>query len=75
MKNGSTFTPTALGNLIKQRRGQLLLTQAELAMTSGTGVRFISDLENGKETCQIGRTLKVLSALGLRVSILNPDAT
>jgi HTH-type transcriptional regulator / antitoxin HipB len=75
MKNESTFTPKALGSLVKQRRGQLRLTQAELAMTSGTGVRFISDLENGKETCQIGRILKVLAALGLHVSILNPDAT
>ena len=75
MKHESTFTPKSLGNLIKQRRGQLLLTQAELAMVSGTGVRFISDLENGKETCQIGRTLKVLAALGLHVSLLNPDAT
>jgi y4mF family transcriptional regulator len=75
MKNESTFTPKALGSLVKQRRGQLRLTQAELAMTSGTGVRFISDLENGKETCQIGRTLKVLAALGLHVSIFNPAAT
>ena len=75
MKHESTLTPKSLGNLVKQRRGQLLLTQAELAMVSGTGVRFISDLENGKETCQIGRTLKVLAALGLHVSLLNPDAT
>lgn len=75
MNRKSTFTPKALGNLVRQRRGQLLLTQAELAMVSGTGVRFISDLENGKETCQIGRTLKVLAALGFHVSLLNPDAT
>ena len=75
MKNESTFTPKALGSLVKQRRGQLRLTQAELAMTSGTGVRFISGLANGQATCPIGRPLKVLAALGLHVSILNPAAT
>jgi hypothetical protein len=35
------------------------MNQAELAMVSGTGVRFISDLENGKETCEVGKVLKV----------------
>ena len=34
-------------------------------MTSSTGIRFISDLENGKETCQIGKVLLVLRTLGL----------
>jgi hypothetical protein len=45
-----------------------------LALASGTGVRFISDLENGKETCQIGLCLKVLATLGLRLSVADPSA-
>ena len=63
-----------LGRLVKQRRQQLGLNQADLALASGTGVRFISDLENGKATCQTGRSLKVLAALGLRVSVIHPDS-
>lgn len=34
-------------------------------MTCGTGLRFIVDLEKGKSTCQIGKALQVLQALGL----------
>jgi len=41
------------------------MKQADLALVSGTGVRFISDLENGKETCVVGKTLKVLENLGM----------
>ncbi len=45
------------------------MNQVDLAMTSGSGVRFISDLENGKETCQLGKTMKVLETLGLECLI------
>ena len=38
-------------------------------MTSGTGLRFVIDLERGKPTCQIGKILQVLQALGLRVGL------
>ncbi len=41
------------------------MKQADLALVSGTGVRFISDLENGKETCVLGKTFKVLENLGI----------
>lgn len=58
-----------LGEMIRKRRKALSLTQGSLAMTSGTGLRFIVDLENGKPTCQIGKALDVLQALGLRVEI------
>ena len=53
------------------RRKQLKVTQKALAMTCGTGLRFIGDLEKGKPTCQIGKTLQVLQALGL--SLLDGD--
>jgi len=41
------------------------MKQADLALVSGTGVRFISDLENGKETCVVGKILKVMENLGM----------
>jgi HTH-type transcriptional regulator/antitoxin HipB len=74
MKNATPMTTQAIGTLVKQQRKQLGLNQAELAMTSGTGVRFISDLENGKETCQLGKSIKVLETLGLQLSITSLTA-
>ena len=43
-----TQTTTQLGAVIRTRRKQLKITQKELAMTCGTGLRFIVDLEKGK---------------------------
>ena len=62
-------TSRILGAEVRARRKVLNLTQAELAMTSGTGVRFIGELENGKETCHLGKVLSVLRTLGLRWKI------
>jgi y4mF family transcriptional regulator len=59
----------ALGQLIRERRKHLGMKQANLALVSGTGLRFISDLENGKESCQLGRTLRILGSLGLSTTI------
>ena len=63
------ITPDDLGRLVKKERKAMGLTQAELALASGTGIRFISDLENGKRTCQIGKTLTVLKTLGIRMTL------
>ena len=41
-------------------------------MNSGTGQRFVIDLERGKPTCQIGKTLQVLQALGLAIETGGP---
>jgi y4mF family transcriptional regulator len=46
------------------------LRQDELAAAAGVGVRFVVDLERGKPTVQLGRTLAVLAALGLDMKIL-----
>ena len=58
-----------LGAEVRARRKALKLTQAELAMTSGTGARFVGELENGKETCHVGKVLSVLRTLGLRWTV------
>ena len=57
-----------LGEIVKQRRQELRMNQGELALVSGTGVRFISDLENGKTTCELGKALDVLDNLGLELT-------
>ncbi len=56
-----------LGKAIRQKRKQLGVTQRELAMTCGTGERFIVDLEQGKPTCQVGKVLQVVQALGVNL--------
>jgi HTH-type transcriptional regulator/antitoxin HipB len=63
------MNPKLLGQLIRQRRKHLGMNQSDLALVSGTGLRFISDLENGKESCQLGSTLRVLGSLGLSTTI------
>jgi HTH-type transcriptional regulator / antitoxin HipB len=60
-------TSEQLGTAIRTQRKRLKITQKELAMTCGTGLRFIVDLEKGKPTCQIAKTLQVLQALGLAI--------
>ena len=74
MKTNVILSTKELGELIKKRRRQLRLKQPELALVSGTGIRFISDLENGKENCRLGLSLRVLSTLGLRISVTAPSS-
>jgi transcriptional regulator with XRE-family HTH domain len=50
-------------------------TQKDLAMTSGTGLRFIIELEQGKPTSQIGKVLTVLNTLGVTLSLTPPPVT
>jgi len=69
----NTQSPQQLGSAIRARRRQLKATQKDLALTCGTGLRFISDLEKGKPTCQIGKVLQVLQALGLKLQIASDD--
>ena len=60
---------TDIGKQIQLRRKSLGITQRDLALTSGTGIRFIVELEQGKATCQIGKVLAVLQTLGLRINL------
>lgn len=66
------YTSQQIGKLIRQSRKQLGVTQRDLALTSGTGLRFIIELEKGKETCQIGKVLTVLQTLGIKLILTPP---
>ena len=68
------YTPKDLGNIVRETRKKLGVTQKDLALTSGTGLRFVIDLEKGKETCQIGKALTILQTLGIKL-VLTPPAT
>jgi transcriptional regulator with XRE-family HTH domain len=63
-------TALAFGSSIRRRRKALDMRQDELALATGVGRRFLVDLEAGKPTCQLGRSLLVADALGLRVTDL-----
>lgn len=68
-------TTQQVGQLIKSTRKALGVTQRDLAMTSGTGLRFIVDLEKGKPTCQLGKALAVLRTLGIKVDLVPPRSS
>ena len=59
-----TPTPPELGAAVLAARSKLGLTQAQLAMAAGVGVRFVVELEAGKPTIRLDSLLKVLHALG-----------
>ncbi len=63
-----------LGAAIRRSRKAQGLTQAQLAGLCNTGLRFISDLENGKPRCQLGLALKVAKTLGLKIRLEDPGA-
>lgn len=54
-----------LGSLIREERLRQKLTQTDLVGISGVGITFISQLENGKETAEMGRVIRVLTMLGI----------
>ena len=67
------MTAKEFGEMVCKTRKAQGLTQAQLALACGTGVRFIVDLEAGKETCQLGKALTVLQTLGLGLSVDKPQ--
>lgn len=59
---------TEIASFIKYHRKRLSLTQEELANKAGVGIRFIRELEQGKETVQLDKVNQVLSLFGYTVS-------
>jgi HTH-type transcriptional regulator / antitoxin HipB len=68
------YTPQKIGEVIRETRKRLGVTQKDLALTSGTGLRFVIDLEKGKETCQLGKALTILRTLGIRLVLTPPSS-
>ena len=53
------------GEALRKRRKELHYTQSFLANFTGFSVSYISDLENGKATAELGKALYLASTLGL----------
>lgn len=70
MNQSSQPTPSTqqgLGATIRQRRRDLLLTQADAAALAGVSERFVREVEAGKETVRLDKLRLLLAALGLEL--------
>ena len=67
---GKIESAAELGALVRRKRKDIRLTQASIAGLSGVGARFMSELERGKATVELGRSLQVLARLGLDVWVV-----
>jgi transcriptional regulator with XRE-family HTH domain len=63
----SSDAALAFGSLIRSRRKAMQMRQDQLALASGVGRRFLIELESGKPSCQLGRSLLVAKVLGLNL--------
>lgn len=64
------MNPSAIGEAVRDARKGMGLRQDELAAVAGVGVRFLVELERGKPTVQLDRTLAVLAAVGLDLAVV-----
>lgn len=64
-------TTREIGLVIRAMRRDAGMTQVELASACGCSQRFISQVERGKQTAELGKVLDVLATLGITVSLTN----
>ena len=67
METTRIHDPSQLGQLIRDRRRELGLTQTEVAEIANTNLRFVSELERGKPTARLENVMRVLSTLGIEL--------
>ncbi len=68
--NMNIIDSKTLGEAIRAARKRLKVTQKDLALASGTGLRFIIELEQGKPSCHLGKALGILQTLGLHLKLV-----
>ena len=66
---GRVSSVRELGQKIRSKRKRLGLTLKHLAGLSGIGTRYLSELERGKETIEMGKALGVVNSLGLELVV------
>jgi y4mF family transcriptional regulator len=64
---GYNMIDTALAKFVKEMRKKFNLTQTDLAAKSGVGLRFVRDLEQGKQTLRMDKINQVLTLFGREV--------
>ena len=68
VEGGFMVSATSLAEQVRARRASLALVQEDLADLSGTSVRFIRSLEQGKATVRLDKVQAVLEVLGLELT-------
>ena len=61
----------SIPSFVKERRKQLRLTQPELAMRAGVGLRFVRELEQGEKTLRLDKVNQVLALFGAEVGVVS----
>ena len=59
-----------LAQFLKEKRKQLKFTQPELAKKAGVGLRFLRELESGKETVRLDMVNQVLALFGAAMGVI-----
>ena len=67
------YGASSLGAAIRHYRTEAGLTQEQLAELTGLQRSYLSELEGGKETEQLKRTLRILRQLGVRMTLEKAD--
>jgi len=61
---------SSLSDFIKKKRKQLKLTQPELAERAGVGLRFVRELEQGKQSVRLDKVNQVLALFGSEMGVI-----
>lgn len=64
---------SVIGDFIKEERKKAGLTQADFALRSGLGLRFVRELEQGKETVRLDKVNDALKMFGMQAVPGNID--
>lgn len=60
----------SISDFIKKKRKQLKLTQPDLAEKAGVGLRFLRELEQGKQTVRLDKVNQVLALFGSKLGVI-----
>ena len=62
-----------LSEFIKKERSKAKLTQPDLALKAGVGLRFVREMEQGKETLRLDKVNQVLALFGCQLGPIKMD--
>ena len=68
---GYNMDAKSISEYVKQMRKEHNLTQIELSEKSGVGLRFVRELERGKETLRLDKVNQVLNLFGAEVGVVS----
>lgn len=71
---GKVVNAEQLGGVIRLKRKEIGIRQEVAAGMTGVGTKFLSQLENGKETAELGKALQVLQKMGLELYVFPRSA-